>query len=93
MKTEETKIPGNEAAAPNGKFAELNDELLDAVIGGSDILNELKPQSGISCDSDLKEPAIVIPGEKGLEPGSGTAGGGAGVLIPEGSSLIIIGKS
>ena len=77
--------------------SKLNDELLDVVTGGSDVLNDLKPKCGISCDSDLTEPGIVIPEEKSLEvkapeTGQGTAGGGAGILIPEGSSLIIVGK-
>lgn len=74
----------------------LNDELLDAVTGGSDDPNEPDCNRGISCDPDLKAPGIVIPEEKNLEvkdpePGHGTAGSGAGILVPEGSDLIIVG--
>lgn len=74
----------------------LNDGLLDGVSGGNDVLNELNYNRGISCDSDLKNPGIVIPEEKNLEvkdpePEHGTSGGGAGLLDPESSSLIIVG--
>ena len=69
----------------------LNDELLDAVTGGSDDPNEPDCNRGISCDPDLKDPGIVIPEEKGLGSEHGTSGGGAGLLDPESSSLIIVG--
>lgn len=69
----------------------LNDELLDAVTGGSDDPNEPDCNRGISCDPDLKGPGIVIPEGKGLGLEHGTSGGGAGLLDPESSSLIIVG--
>ena len=54
MKTEETKIPGNEAAGLSGKFAELNEDDLEQVTGGNGSLPSVcaviqHPAKCVSC--------------------------------------------